>query len=44
MSAIVALFVLWREISRCAFWEFCNTIPPHTVLKSDVGDVRFVPQ
>jgi hypothetical protein len=24
--AIVALLVLRRENSRCAFWEFCNTI------------------
>jgi hypothetical protein len=25
-SAIVACFVLWRKISRRAFWDFCNTI------------------
>jgi hypothetical protein len=23
---LVACFVLWREISRCAFWDFCNNI------------------
>jgi len=26
MIAIVACFVLWRKISRCAFWDFCNNI------------------
>jgi hypothetical protein len=26
--AIVACFVLWREFSRYAFWDFCNTIDP----------------
>src|SRR5260370_2608429 len=25
-AAIVACFVLWREFSSCAFWDFCNTI------------------
>jgi hypothetical protein len=25
-SAMAACFVFWREISRTAFWDFCNTI------------------
>jgi hypothetical protein len=25
-SAMAACFVIWREISRTAFWDFCNTI------------------
>jgi hypothetical protein len=26
VDALATLVVLWREISRCAFSDFCNTI------------------
>lgn len=38
----VACFVLWREISRYAFWDFCNTIPPITDINDRPWHVRKV--